>query len=473
MPKAEPYPVDALGPVLSKATHAIARKVQVPAAIAAQSVLAAGALAAQAHADVQLPFGQARPLSLNLVTIAASGERKSTADNEALWPIRTREAALAGEYDRKFSEWVINHAAWSAEKRKIENDRKLNLDSRRFELTALGPEPQRPLYPFLTAPDPTIEGLAKAWIHAPAALGVFTAEGGQFVGGHGMSQDNRLKTAAMLSEVWDGKPLRRIRAGDGVSILPGRRLSLHLMVQPEAAAQFFADTTLRDQGLLSRVLVAQPESIAGTRLYRETEPEDEAAIRAYGARMLSLLEASWPLVDGKANELAPSALAFSADAERAWRAFYNHVEEQCGPAGELIAIRDFAAKSAEHAARIAGVLTIVEDRQASEIGMSAMRGALQLIEWYLKEALRLQRAARTDTRLLRAQLLLEWMQAREEAVISFRDILRVGPNAIRTKAAADDAVAVLIDHNWIEEVSTRPRRLQLLASKPDARMWRE
>ena len=87
LPPAERYPVEALGPVLSRAALAIARKVQVPEAIAAQSVLATAALAAQAHADVVLPFGQTRPLSLFLVTIAGSGDRKSSADNEALRPI--------------------------------------------------------------------------------------------------------------------------------------------------------------------------------------------------------------------------------------------------------------------------------------------------------------------------------------------------------------------------------------------------
>src|SRR5215211_588334 len=48
---------------------AISRKVQVPEAIAAQSVLAVAALASQAHADVMLPYGQTRPLSLFLVTV--------------------------------------------------------------------------------------------------------------------------------------------------------------------------------------------------------------------------------------------------------------------------------------------------------------------------------------------------------------------------------------------------------------------
>ena len=59
------------------------------------------------------------------------------------------------------------------------------------------------------------------------------------------------------------------------------------MVQPDAAGAFLADPVLRDQGFLSRVLVAAPLSIAGSRAYSDPRPEDEAQIRAYGARLLS------------------------------------------------------------------------------------------------------------------------------------------------------------------------------------------
>ena len=315
LPPAERFPIEALGPVLSRAAQAIARKVQVPEAIAGQSVLAAAALAAQAHADVMLPYGQTRPLSLFLVTIAASGDRKSTADNEALWPIRKREKALKEEHDSAYQAWSIAMAAYNAEKRKNENDKKMDFEARKAALAALGPAPEQPLHPFLTAPEPTIEGLVKAWVTAPAALGIFTAEGGQFIGGHGMSQDNRLRTAAAYSEIWDGHPIKRIRALDGVSLLYGRRLSMHLMVQHEAAAQFLSDPLLRDQGLLSRVLVAAPESIAGTRFYRDPLPEDDAAIRAYGARILSILEAPWPLAEGRRNELEPRVLRMTEEAD--------------------------------------------------------------------------------------------------------------------------------------------------------------
>lgn len=278
-----------------------------------------------------------------------------------------------------------------------------------------------------------------------------------FTAGHGMNDDNRLKTTAMLSELWDGKPIKRVRALDGISILPGRRLSMHVMIQPDAAGAFLSSGTLRDQGLPSRVLLAQPDSMAGTRLYREPQPDDAVAINAYGARLLSILEVQPTLASGKRNELDPLPLPLSQDAATLWKVFHDHVESQCGKGSELKPVMDFAAKAAEHAARIAGVITIVGNLHAREIDAEAMRGAVTLADWYLNEACRLQQAGITDAGLRRAAALLEWLQSQSGGEVSFREILRLGPNPTRTKATAEAALAILASHGWIAETSNRPR----------------
>src|SRR5689334_2281172 len=101
LPPATPYPVEALGSVLGPAAEAIYDRVRAPLAIGAQSVLAAANLAVQGHADVVLPIGrgQAKPVSCYFVTVAASGERKSACDADAIAPIRRREQALRERYE--------------------------------------------------------------------------------------------------------------------------------------------------------------------------------------------------------------------------------------------------------------------------------------------------------------------------------------------------------------------------------------
>jgi hypothetical protein len=241
------------------------------------------------------------------------------------------------------------------------------------------------------------------------------------------------------------------------------------MIQPDAAAGFLANPVLRDQGLLSRVLVAAPDSIAGTRLYRDPHPHDDAAINAYGARILSILEAPAPMADGEINELAPRELPMSEDATATWKRFFNQVELRSGNSGDLEPIRDFASKVAEHAARIAGVLTITNDLHAEEVGLVAMENAVALAGWYLGEAKRLQSAAQLDPKLLRAEALLEWLKGRGRVDCTMREIMKIGPNQTRTLAVANEALSVLIEHNSIVETTKRPRAFRLVESTAPAK----
>jgi hypothetical protein len=97
--KPDEYPVDALGPILGPAVQEIARRIQAPTALAAQSVLAVASFAVQAHVDVMLSHGQAAPTSLNLATLADSGERKSASDKEPSAPVNEYAERLQAQYE--------------------------------------------------------------------------------------------------------------------------------------------------------------------------------------------------------------------------------------------------------------------------------------------------------------------------------------------------------------------------------------
>ena len=59
----------------------------------------------------------------------------------------------------------------------------------------------------------------------------------------------------------------------------------------------------------------------------------------------------------------------------------------------------------------------------------------------MNEAVRLQSAARTDPRLVRAQQLLDWLLGGDEDAISFREIGKLAPPPFRIKAGAEEAIA--------------------------------
>ena len=161
LPPPDPFPIDALGDLLGSAARAIHERVQCPVAICGQAVISAATLSAQAHADVQLPTGQVRPISNFFITIAETGERKTAADNEALWPVRKREKALREAYDATLPSYENQKIAWEKARDHAVKKAKGDRGAIKFALDAVGPAPVAPLVPVLTCPEPTYEGLCK------------------------------------------------------------------------------------------------------------------------------------------------------------------------------------------------------------------------------------------------------------------------------------------------------------------------
>jgi Protein of unknown function (DUF3987) len=257
----------------------------------------------------------------------------------------------------------------------------------------------------------------------------------------------------MLSTVWDGEPIKRVRAADGITVLPGRRLALHLMAQPDVAAVMLNDPLLHGQGLLSRMLATAPDASSGRRMWREPSETTPRAIEKYGNHLLNILERPLPLMTGSRNQLEPRALLLSSDARQLWIDFYNYVEQQIAFGGELEPIRGLANKLPEHAARMASVLAMIHDIEASEVGCAEMKAGIELAEHFAIEALRLFNASRVDADLLLAQRLLNWVLCSwNEPAISLPDIYQRSLNAIGDQATARKMVAILEDHGWLVKI---------------------
>ena len=448
-----PYPIKALGKVGSGAAEAIMDKVKCPDAIAGQSVLAAMALAVQAHVDVTHPATKDKnPSSLFIITVAASGERKSAADRIALGPIRLREAMLHDQYDRDQRFYHDAREVHQRAREDILRKHKGKPAEAAKEIEALGTAPRPPLLPMLTAPDPTLEGLQKLMISSEPSMGLFTDEGGSFLGGYGMSDDARLRTSAGLSSFWDGTPVRRVRSGDGATILKGRRLSVHIMVQPGIAGALLSDPTLQSQGLPSRFLVAAPASLAGTRQQSPLKSTTEPALKQYQDVMLKLLLKK-PRLVGSGAELDPRPLQLSAAARKLWIAFADECERDLGPGGRLDSVRAFGGKLAEHALRIAAVLQVFDRPDASEISAEVFGRAVALARFYASEALRLFEQGGISADIQRAERLLKWLHEKwAKPRVGLAHIYQLGPNAIRDSALARQLMTILEHHHWVVRI---------------------
>jgi len=161
--------------------------------------------------------------------------------------------------------YLNDKAAWDSVRTGITKSKKDNRSAMKAALDLLGPEPPPPLVPLLTCAEPTHEGLIKPLAVGQPSLGIFASEGAQFIGGHGMSAEAKLRSAGGISILWDGGLVQRVRSGDGTTILGNKKVSMHLMAQPDVASQFLTNPILQDQGLLSRFLIVSPSETAKSR----------------------------------------------------------------------------------------------------------------------------------------------------------------------------------------------------------------
>jgi len=460
------YPVAALGP-LRAAVEAVQGVTQAPVAVPAASALAVASLAVQGFADVDT-LGGPRPVALFVMTVARSGERKTSCDAPLMAALRDHERGQAKAQRDAMQSWLNAQAIWKSERDRVLADAK-KPDKRtaaQADLEALGPEPAAPPSADRTTSEPTFEGLTRLFATGQPSLGIFSDEGAQFLGGHAMNSDNRQKTLAALNSLWQGDPIRRTRAGDGHITLFGRRLALHLMVQPIAALAFMADPMAADTGFLPRFLISEPASTIGTRLQSNAR-RDDGALASFAGRLRDILETPMPM-DAETRELHPRILGLAPDARTLLAAFADAIEAAQAPGGDLAHVAGYASKAAEQAARIAGVLTLWADLDAPEVQAATMADAITLAQFYLAEASRLANAATVSVEIDRAEKLRCWLlETWPHPEIMPRDVVQSAPvRSLRESPAARAALGILEKHGWL--VALEPGTVIRGASRKEA-----
>lgn len=451
--EAEPVPWEGLGP-LADPIKAIATLTQAPEAIAMQSVLIVASAATQALADVEALHGLV-PLSCFALTVAQSGERKSACDSLATGAIDQIDQVRARKYRHDRRKYEVDKLEFQKGKRRKRDEDFNVIDD---ELNAPDPNlpPEPPLFPAIRISDPTIEGLFNQLESGTPSVAVMTDEGGQFFGGHSMKRENALKTAAGFSKFWDGATLSKSRASTEPVLLCGKRVSLHLMIQPGIAQSVVGDPTMKDQGLLSRVLIAWPDSKIGSRVIHrnkaQSEAEDDArsVLAKFDERVAQLLNAELPIHPDTRADLQPRELGLCDQAREMLEAFYNRVEDASSAGKAFEYMTGFAAKAPEMAARIAGIQTIFADEDAAEVTEGAMSNGICMMEWYLSEMLRITDTGRPNEELCQAEELRLWLLRKwGENFIDKRTMMKNGPGHLRDGNTLSRCVEKLEDHGWL------------------------
>ncbi|MFZ6758144.1 YfjI family protein [Undibacterium sp. Ji50W] len=443
------FPIGSLPPILQNVVSAVKANTQAPLSLVASSALAAISLACQRIIVVRRPNGMEGPVSLYLIGIAESGERKSTVDSFFTKPIRQYEIALAKKFSKKLDEHFAELNAWKIEvkavssaikKQKKQGACTVLLEQKIAEV--LLREPHVPSQIKLLYSDTTPEALQHGLAENGKSAGIFADEGGIFFDGYGKGG------LPIYNALWSGTPIDVARRSTVSFTLEDARLTMTLMVQEKVFQKYLSQygDLARSNGFFARCLLTHPYTTQGTRFLQNQLPLEEP-INAFNARLTEILESN------DTTEVGSLTLKFSCDAGIRWIEIYNHIEAQLGPYGLYADMKDFAAKMAENIARIAALFHYFEGN-VGDISLKDVNSASDIVFWYAEEFKRIfvplpqipeveRDANELESWLINKVGAHGWRSVRKNI------ILKTGPNSLRSKGRLDAAIEQLIQQNKV------------------------
>lgn len=447
----QPYPLDAMPDIIRQAIEEVGGFVKAPKPMVASSALAALSLAIQPHADVMRADKLHGPASLFMLTIADSGERKSTCDGFFTKAIREFETVQALAAKPILKDYKTAVEIWDAKrlgiKEKIRQLAKEGKPTASME-TALRDvehsQPQAPRIPRLIYSDATPEALAFGLATQWPSAGVVSAEAGIVLGGHAMSRDSAMRNLAMLNQLWDGNSLTIDRRTSESFTVRGARLTVALQVQEPTLREFFikSGTLARGTGFLARFLVAWPESTQGFRPFSEA-PESWPNLAAFNKRIAEILEQPVPIDDEGA--LTPEMLTLTPEAKATWIEYHNSIETQLASGGDLYDVRDVASKTADNAVRLAALFHVFcstnSTNSSSKVGVAHLNAAARIATWHLNESRRFFGELALPAELADAMRLDTWLSTHHPESVAKNHVRQHGP--LRDTARLDAAIREL------------------------------
>ncbi|WP_338353443.1 YfjI family protein [Thalassolituus oleivorans] len=445
-----PYPVHALPADLQALVKEIQQYYQAPVPMIATCALSILSSAGQALADVDIDGTLSKPLSLFTLIVAESGERKSEIDKVLSKPLHEWERQQLEDRADEIKAARASHKVWESAKRGIEKrietlvSKDQDYSQAADKLAELEANPPQPvLIPDLIMQDQTPEGMAKALKRYPSIC-LLSSEAAVVLGGHGMGKDSASRNQGMMNDLWSGQPIKITRAMAESFSLHGRRLSAGLAVQQSVLSAFAKDGAARGIGFFARFLITQPDSTKGTRFYKA--PSEWRHLNAWRDRIHALLNT--PLQIDSDGALQPELLQLAPDAKQLWIDGYNAIERELGQFGEFADVGDVASKSADNAARIAGLLHLYQHGLVGRVTAEEMRCGLALALWHLNESKRYFTKAKTDEKTVLADRLEQWLvtycaEQKTDHVPRAYVLQHCPIRALRKAAALDEMIKTL------------------------------
>jgi DNA polymerase-1 len=423
LPPFQPFPLDALPPVLSRLVPTAADTIGCDPALVVPAALAAAAGCVGNSRALVLKKGWIEPCVIWAMSVAESGGHKSPAYHAAIDPLMELQLDLFDAHEEETKEYERALEEWKATPKEQRGDR-----------------PEKPAEPLtFTTSDTTIEALGELLRGNPRGLLVARDElDAWFQGFIRYQGKNGGTNRAHWLELHKAGTLRLDRLTREQGRLSVRRAAVSVTgtIQPGVLARAL-DLEALQAGLGARFLFTMPPR--RRRVWTEKElPDDLVAL--YEQLLSTLLQL--PLADERRRK--PHYLGLSEAALRLWISFYNEWGEvQYEATGEQAAA---FAKIEAYASRLMLLHHVVAHAAAGEgdvrpVTEASARAGIAMARWFAAEALRVYAMLWEGEQERQTRLLVEAITARG-GTITVRQLQKSNS---RRWPSSDLAEAVLND----------------------------
>lgn len=451
-------------PLLKEFVIEVAETTQAPLELVLASALTALSLLCQPLIDVRRPGDLIGPISLLIILIANSGERKTTVESIFLAWIRDHIKQAMIQHKKELLAWEFRLEAWEARKRILIKDMTKNAPATMEYLSfenelilhqELKPERPRAFKPIYE--DATIAALIKGirldmpWVALMSSEGISVLKGA-------------FNDFGKINALWSGSNIEVARATTEGLSANDARLTVGIMVQHDVLREYLESKgdLARSVGLLSRALVFNPSSTQGTRFITDKTMNMEI-MKKYNARVSHLLE---QIMNRLHDETAPKIIInLSADAESHWVSTYNKIEAGLQDGGEYERSKDHASKLSENIARVAAVLHYFEGGDGT-ISLQELKSAEKIVlecSKTFREEFTFMPKIVNDAEILYNWLLLKCSDRKVFRWIEKNTILQKGPTRLRSVSKLNQALDCLVATGRVLiNEKFKPVRIELL-----------
>lgn len=432
--------------LLMNAISDVSAMTQAPLPMIYLTALSTASTALQWGVNVKTPTGKVSPISIMALTIAESGERKSTVENAFTKGVKSFEKKdrenhkiLMEEYDFKMD---LHNRKTTYIKSKVDLSDNETCDKMLRDLLANEKnKPDTPPINLTIFEDCTIEALLSELNENVPNGFLGSSEGGILLNSKAMGK------TAHLNSIWSGDDVTVSRKSAETFSLTGGRLTVHIMAQKSVLERFLKHSKddVRGNGFLSRFLFCAPNSTCGSRQSNGAVYSQEG-LTAFIDRTSLLLEESTNLTNKKTIE-------FSNEAKKIWFDVSNDIELKMRSDGVFYNVKDHASKLAENIARVAAIIHCFEGYTDEYISAETLADSIALISYFSNQFTTFFNAP--PKAVINVQKLEHWLLGHQKFGIRYlkcNTILQRGPSSIRKKRELEAALAILTSQTKVARV---------------------